>query len=718
MSIKGRIKKINPQTFTGEIRVEGSGEIVFFEKKSLQGDPKRFKEGALVEFDREIRSYRAYATKVILVGSSVAGESRVVTSKPEIRTNPKSSFKDSRPRELQREQSTHQRQTNRRSPYGFHRRRLYSDGSYKESLSRTSHISHERLHEARFDIAFEIEWQNLTPVAVNPCTDMDIPPSPIDPMGSEFLGYNKRWLMIDGRLAISPFTVKSAIANGFANIMGACYRVVTAIVGHPPKIEEGHYYYTGKYRRYRVAMDGSSKPGIIVGIETNEDGSRNVRIQPVKEFYYDEATLPSFIKNNGDVAYISDMKPRGYKPPIIVALSQKGPEDRKVIYYGPYRDGMNAESNHNKHKHRFYRPDGHVVSGTIKAENFFPPEELKRIVYMGDYKKEGTGKIWYEDLNTLKVGDFVYYETFGGRVTNIGKNFLFKALFSIEDAIPEGYTHCESPDELCPRCSMFGMTGAGTGEEHGGYKGRFKSCTLIGKTLLKLEEEMIKIPLDAQGNSQQVKVVKLVDGKGNTIGRQYLLPIQGQPKPNKRDVDGYFNKTTGQIKGAKYYNHTECNIDALIRETDKMTKMPESDLEYTHKLRNFAHVLTAKETFSGVVGAENCSVEEISALILLLESKLIGYAYKIGMGKSLGLGTMISKIKRVWIRPCSSDYTWKSYDSYDSFLASQQTVSQALERLKRSVQIANTIQFIQDDPKLPTVKLTYPPPKNYWKNLW
>ena len=39
-------------------------------------------------------------------------------------------------------------------------------------------------------------------------------------------GYRNRWLRIGNRLAVSPFTVKSSIANGFANLVGGCYRVI------------------------------------------------------------------------------------------------------------------------------------------------------------------------------------------------------------------------------------------------------------------------------------------------------------------------------------------------------------------------------------------------------------------------------------------------------------------------------------------------------------
>ncbi|MBF0556818.1 MAG: hypothetical protein HQK96_20075 [Nitrospirae bacterium] len=86
--------------------------------------------------------------------------------------------------------------------------------------TRKDHISHEKLQDERFDIAFTITWKTLTPTAANPCVDSDpnVEENAFEEYKKDYKGYNRRWLMIDNRLAISPFTVKSAIANGFANL--------------------------------------------------------------------------------------------------------------------------------------------------------------------------------------------------------------------------------------------------------------------------------------------------------------------------------------------------------------------------------------------------------------------------------------------------------------------------------------------------------------------
>ncbi|MCF8090316.1 MAG: hypothetical protein K9L23_19915, partial [Desulfotignum sp.] len=113
-------------------------------------------------------------------------------------------------------------------PYGFHERKT----------PRTDTTAwHHCLKEGHFDIGFEIFWNNCTPAALNPCTEPGVPANmpdlPENRKKNYFGGYGKRWLMSENRLVISPFTVKSAIAGGFANLMGGCYRVITKEEGHP-----------------------------------------------------------------------------------------------------------------------------------------------------------------------------------------------------------------------------------------------------------------------------------------------------------------------------------------------------------------------------------------------------------------------------------------------------------------------------------------------------
>jgi len=593
------------------------------------------------------------------------------------------------------------------APYRFARRK-----GGKSPLSRT----HERLLEGHYDIALEIEWTAHTPLALNPCIDYGEESNCPDRGNStDYSGYNRRWLMIDDRPAISPFTVKSAIASAFANLMGGCYRVNTIFESHKD-IQKGQYPYVGAYKRYRVAMDGSSRPGIIREIRVDDDGARFVRIQPVKEYYMDN-NLPDGI-SPGDEVTLKVVEHRRHRPPI-VKVSSGG--NIRAKYHAPYHYGMNLSDPRGfKHKHRFYVEDGKEVTGIISRENFLSMNKLKELVYLGGCDQNNRPiPLWYEDLTTLKEGDFVYFETFNGSVCHIGKNFLFKALFHHEDTIPPDNETCKSVDKLCPRCSMFGMTAEN--EDASGFRGRFLASTLNAGVSLRREKVQTKVPLTGDRHTT-VEVVALKDDGGNELGRQFLLPILGPPKPNKRDVNGYFDKQTGYLKGAKVYRHTKMGRDefqALIRKTDNAKiNMGKTSTDYSHNLRNWAEVLYEGISFSGTVGAENCRVDEIAALLMILHTTLAGHGFKIGLGKAVGLGSVTSRVKKIWLRS-SSDYRWRAYDTgenLESGLDSPELsdMKEALLRLKKADSITKNLNMLDDA----AGQLNYPAPGlKYWEEF-
>jgi len=586
---------------------------------------------------------------------------------------------------------------------------------------------HDRLLDKHYDIAFEITWETLTPTALNPCIDEEAPSCYPKINKDDYSGYNRRWLTIDNHLAISPFTVKSAIANGFANIMGGCYRVNNIEEPHKEDVSKGQYLYSGKYKRYRVAMDGSSKPGIVKEIEPESDGSKKVTIIPVKEYYLDDDLPKGLNLNSGDTVYAKVIKNRGHKPPIIGGISKKSYNGSiELKYHGVFSYKRNSVP-HPKHKHRFYTENGSEVTGTIPAINFLPENELKKHVSIGGADPEDKPTKWYQNLNTINVGSFVYYETFNGKVTNIGKNFLFKALFSHEDTVPEESSECvDLTGELCPRCRMFGMTDKKNKDlESIGFKGRFKSSALINDLIIEKSEKKetisIRETIKDENKNKEIITRNLILNEwvekdtNNPIATQELLPISGPPKPNRRDVDGYFNKTTGEIKGAKYYLHGTLNSARNIHEVDK-------DENYTHRLRNYAQVARPHLRFTGTVGAENCNLEEIATFIILLHSDFSHHGFKIGLGKAFGMGSVKSYINRIWIRRKDDYENWhlvKNEDlSEEDLLKSLENslngITATYQGLKETVN--NTIDIINKLDGMENRVLKYPDAGlNYWR---
>lgn len=545
----------------------------------------------------------------------------------------------------------------------------------EKSRKHKPEATHEKLLDGHYDIAFEIEWTTLTPTAANPCIDTnpEVGESPSGRKEGEYAGYNKRWLMIDNKLAISPFTVKSAIANGFANLLGGCYRVNTKKERHKDS-GKGKYLYGGRYKRYRVAMDGSSKPGIVTDIQVDtETGDRNIKVIPVKEFYLDEGLSDL---NQGAEVYAQIVankenkeREKKHKPLLIKICNEFITGCIKVKYHGTYFYRMESK-NHKHHKHRFYQECDVELSGRIPAINFIENKEaLKEYVSLGGADPNGEPKEWFQKLDDIEKDSFVYFEAFNGKITNIGKNFLFKTLFLHEDTVSGSNIECKDIALLCPRCSMFGMTDKSEDEEREivGFKGRFKASTLVNEKKLTKSGEKCSVTVFENGKfmPRQVDITSWVDDNNNTICKQYPLPIQGEPKPNKRDVGGYYDKNTGAMRGAKYYYHAMVDIDRLVNDTNAKQDLKNEKPEYSHELRNFAEVLSQEEAFTGTVGAENCTIEEIAALIILLRSDIGNHGFKIGLGKAFGMGSISSMIKTMWIRKPENYNKWVRIDNID-----------------------------------------------------
>ncbi|MDQ7031595.1 MAG: hypothetical protein Q9M37_02615 [Desulfonauticus sp.] len=598
------------------------------------------------------------------------------------------------------------------APYKFIKRKKPNKKPATEFLDKLEH----------FDLALEIEWKAITPIALNPCLDWNEPANnPQLDNDAYYAGYNRRWLTVEDRAAISPFTVKSAIANAYANLMGGCYRVNTIVERHK-ELLQGQYPYDGSYKRYRVAMDGSSKPGIILDIKELDDGSRYVKILPVKEYYLD--TEPNMPLKRGQEVKLRIVKERGYKPDIVVLDPTSS---FSAIYHGPYAYGMNLSNPKGpKHKHRFYQAKGKAVEGIIAKENFYSKDKLMQCVYVGG-RDQNNQKIphWYQNLSDLKKGDFIYYEEFNNKVQHLGKNFLFKTIFLHQDTIPEGQETCSDPNQLCPRCRLFGLTFQKEEKEATGLKGRFKACTLISDFVINREKsDRAKVPVyierDKQSKQEKLDITILKTPEGREIGRQFLFPVQGPPKPNKRDVNGYYEKDTGYLKGAKVYKHTEENhFTALLEEINHTFKTIKDQKEASsYRLRNWGEVLYAGASFRGVVGLENSTLDEVCGIIFLLHTPFSKHGYKLGLGKAFGLGSVESYVKKIWIRT-PQDYTWKSFEVEDDLLrsiekAGLKDLTAGLQKLKQADNMLQRINSIQDKAD----KLRFPPPGlTYWKNF-
>ncbi|MCX7634130.1 MAG: hypothetical protein N2Z74_00095, partial [Syntrophales bacterium] len=176
----------------------------------------------------------------------------------------------------------------------------------------------------------------------------------------------------------------------------------------------------------------------------------------------------------------------------------------------------------------------------------------------------------------------------------------------------------------------------------------------------------------------------------------------------------------GLISGAKQYLHMAMNwaaLEALVAKTDKTDKLGYSAnaLDYTHELRNYAQVCREGLNFFGTVGAENCTSDEIAALLLVLDSRFAHHGFKIGLGKPLGLGSVSSRIQRLWLRR-PDDYQWECFDLAPGDEAPPLPVPLA-EAQKRMQQLKTAHDAVFSLNKA-AQRLEFPAPgQRYWDNF-
>lgn len=650
---RGKIKFFNEEKGFGFIQITGEKDI-FFHINNYLGDGIPQKD-MMVDFQTRQGKKGPEAWDI-----SNSGQ----VSPSSVNSIPRQKASD------QRAKNPNSLRTEKSFPYGFVRREVGKN---------TPQAFHDQLLPDRYDIAFEIAWTTVTPTALMPCEDVS-KTEHVDPPTESNGGYNKRWLMLDNRLAISPFTVKGAIAKGFADLLGGCYRVPGQIQKHGENATAEGFPYTGRWKRYRVAMN-KSHAGIVREIDPN---TGKVVVQPVVEYYYDRQFVEGFNIAPGEKCYakVRSEKNKNFADCLSRKSDLSGPNVKELVYHGPYRFGMNCTLKpgdmNKKHVHRFYRiGKNEEVSGIIPSLNFAEPERMAEQCYGGIFckndlqfmartgnpRKDLLGGYWHQDLRNLKPGDWCYYTTFKddkGRdiIAGIGKNFQFKTFFSLEDAMPHGNRPCNSLINLCPRCSMFGL--AVKDEDKTlpvGYAGRFRAGSLV------LDREVTEYQLEDQvpdknGKLRRVSFTAWHDAQDNLVARQYALPVMGPPKPSKRDANGYYDKDTGLIKGAKRYAQGRLDFDrGLPSMVGKCNGHDPKD--YRHDLRPIAAICREGLVFTGTVGVQNCSAEEAAALLALLDERVCGNSFKLGLGKALGLGGIKPLIQKLWVRR-PDDYQWQS----------------------------------------------------------
>lgn len=202
-----------------------------------------------------------------------------------------------------------------------------------------------------------------------------------------------------------------------------------------------------------------------------------------------------------------------------------------------------------------------------------------------------------------------------------------------------GYQPCNDRDQLCPACSLFGMT----------------------------------------GDRSQASRVRFSDGgwldNGSThYGLMTLtLPELGEPKPGtvefytfpleKRQPKGYpiwtydyvtpgiqyLKKRQLKIRGRKFYWHHEPAVDS--RGISKYTYHAEDSLS---SMKQRVRAVGKGQAFSCRIYFDAVTTEELKRLRWALTFESTDCAHKMGRGKPLGFGSVQLEVERIMVRQLDS----------------------------------------------------------------
>ncbi|MCG2738051.1 MAG: TIGR03986 family CRISPR-associated RAMP protein [Candidatus Methanoperedenaceae archaeon] len=202
-----------------------------------------------------------------------------------------------------------------------------------------------------------------------------------------------------------------------------------------------------------------------------------------------------------------------------------------------------------------------------------------------------------------------FYITWTDQKGNFRVSFGHTGLFRIayKKSIGEHLPPIHHSNKIDFAHAIFGDT---TKDENGSFAGRvfFEDAQLVN------QNETIFLG---------EKIPKLLLGPNPTTFQHYLK----QDSTNIKKLKHYNSETS--IRGNKFYWH---------KSGTKWEK--ENQNEFKEKIETKINPLKPKKTFEFRIRYENLTLNELGALLFVLKLP-VGCAHKIGMGKPLGLGTVV-----------------------------------------------------------------------------
>jgi len=312
--------------------------------------------------------------------------------------------------------------------------------------------------------------------------------------------------------------------------------------------------------------------------------------------------------------------------------------------------GMSDEKIEKKHNCHVFIP-GNNIEAVITAQDI---ERLQQVLTA--YQKEPTASEKpkpYEEYevqleNFLKGKGNEYFPVYYSKVN--GKSlYLAPACFTKEPSthtlgeLAGDMAPCKIAAKKCPCCDLFGMVGENH-KESSGSKIRFADAYVAEKKETVAYYDAI-VTLETLGKPQINNVEFYLQRPGNADFWNYDYYTE----------KGHIVLSKGELRGRKFYWHQ--NGKVLPKGVEK------SKLNKTLRPVSSENVFIGKLFFDGITG------KQLEQLLWLLnggnseeQPKEGPIAYKLGMGKPLGLGSVVLRVTKLTERKISLENERVSYE--------------------------------------------------------
>ncbi|MGL6099332.1 MAG: TIGR03986 family type III CRISPR-associated RAMP protein, partial [Fusobacteriaceae bacterium] len=239
----------------------------------------------------------------------------------------------------------------------------------------------------------------------------------------------------------------------------------------------------------------------------------------------------------------------------------------------------------------------------------------------------------------------------------VAKNLAFSEIprlrykYSPYDLIPNGLKSCETIEDACMACQIFGMIG--NNKEETKEEDKDKS-SLRGRVFFK----DATIPVKKADIQSEPKLIKSLGEPHPTLTGFYL-------------DKGTYDNNTSKIRGRKFYWHHKDKIDKDYPKF-KTSITPEGQEKHNSSIQ----FMNSGNVFEFEVSFKDLQEEELGLLLLTLELEP-GMLHKFGKAKGLGFGSSEVKVEKLLLnskdRYSSFDSMYEEFDMKELFIDSFKT---------------------------------------------